>query len=69
MKTNKFFEDPKVWWVLSFLYLIFLFYVIIAYDPDLLNIKNCLLLIPLYIAQVIAINLQGLDEYEDRSNE
>ena len=44
MKPNK----PNFWIVIAALYLVVLCTIIVIYNPDFLQWKNCLLLLPLY---------------------
>ena len=54
MKLNK----PNFLIFLSHVYLVFLLVYIWIYDPELLDIKNCLLFIPLYVPILISTHIR-----------
>ncbi len=61
-------DKPNFWIALSAIYLIFLLGFIWINNPDFLDVKNCLLLIPLYVPLFISLYLTHKnDEYADDS--
>lgn len=58
MKLNK----PKFWIYLSGFYLVFLCAFILIYNPSFDDIKNCILLIPLYIPLFISSYIKYKDD-------
>jgi len=58
---------PKFWILLSAIYLAFLCVFILIYNPTFTNIKNCFLLIPLYIPLFISSYIKH--KYDECAND
>ena len=62
MKFNK----SNIWTTISYIYLVFLLIIILIYNPDFSEIKNCLLFIPLYVPIFISSHIKHRnDEYAE----
>ena len=60
------FNKPNIWIMISYIYLIFLLIIMLIYNPDFSEIKNCLLFIPLYIPIFISSYIKHKnDEYAE----
>ncbi|MBR5273399.1 MAG: hypothetical protein IKU25_08450 [Clostridia bacterium] len=64
MKPSK----PNFWLAIAGIYLVALCMIIVIHNPDFLDIKNCLLFLPLYVPLIVALNIIHKND-EDYSNE